>query len=135
MLVHSAFNPFYFFLSYLFNRMLNIFWGVKEYPQKLPSAIYPFLSLEHTTCMFMTKCFDNLGNTSKIDEIREAVWMPCVLSVDLICTSATRTINNKPNKNMAWLRDGYHHLKTDIAPEASFQWNRVEGQILLIQSI
>lgn len=37
MLVHSAFIPFYFSLSYLFNRMLNIFWGFKEYPQQLPS--------------------------------------------------------------------------------------------------
>ena len=44
MLVHSAFILFYFLLSYLFNRMLNIFWGFKEYPQQLLSVL-PFLFL------------------------------------------------------------------------------------------
>jgi hypothetical protein len=53
--------------------MLNIFWGFKEYPQQLPFDL-PSLFLWHTICMFMTKCFENLANTSKLgDEIREAV--------------------------------------------------------------
>lgn len=75
MLVHPASILFYFFLSYLFNRMLNIFWGFKEYPSALPSDLPSlFFFFFGTTRTFMTNCFKNLANTSEIgDEIEEAV--------------------------------------------------------------
>lgn len=94
MLVHSAFILYYFFLSYLFNRMLNIFWGFKEYPQRCP-LICLLIFFFGTLCMFMTKCFKNLANTSEVrDELKGAVQVPHVLSVDLICTSARRTVRD-----------------------------------------
>lgn len=117
MLVHSAFIPFYFLLSYLFNRMLNIFRGFKECPQQLPSD-WPLLFLPHTTCMFTTKWFQNLANTSRVDDIVSAQGQ----SVDLICTSAMRTVNPPHDSagGMAWVTDVCHHLKTCITAKAFF---------------
>lgn len=95
MLVHSAFILYYFFLSYLFNRMLNIFWGFKEYPQRCPLICLLIFFYFGTLRMIMTKCFKNLVNTSEIgDEIKGAAQVPYVLSVDFIYTSAVRTISD-----------------------------------------
>lgn len=97
MLVHSAFILYYFFLSYLFNRMLNIFWRFKEYPQRCPliCLLSLFFLNFGTLSMIMTKCFKNFVNTSEIgDEIKGAAQVSYVLSVDFICTSSIRTISD-----------------------------------------
>lgn len=76
--------------------MLNIFWGFKEYPQRCPLiCLLIFFCFFGTLRMIMTKCFKNLVNTSEIgDELKGGAHVPCVLSVDFICTSAIRTLSD-----------------------------------------